>query len=118
MLPDNLRIKKGDFPLLKKAKGKFFSLGSFSLKLYKQDFAPSRFAVIASKKFFKKSVLRNKAKRRVKSVVAECSDKIGDGFAVLIYINKEASAFLKISFDNIKKELMAVFKKAGLIKND
>ena len=116
MLPQNRRLKKTDFDLIKKIKKKSYSSYSLNLRLCNIDAGagPSKFAVIVPNSVSKRSVLRNKLKRRVKSIILKNLDHIKNGLAVLIYLKKDS---LNCSFQELEEELLEVFNKSKIFKN-
>lgn len=73
----------------------------------------SRFAVSASKKYFKTAVSRNNARRKVYSAVASLLSHINDGFFVVILIKPEA---LKLKQPELRSTIGNIFDKAGIMK--
>jgi len=114
MLPKEYRLKTVDFKTVKNLSKKTISSASFSLKVIKTGFKPSRFVIIVSSSVFKKAVLRNKLKRRLKSIILKNLIDFKPGLAVLIYPKKE-SASLKNK--EAEKEIYLLFKKSKILKN-
>jgi ribonuclease P protein component len=115
MLPRYYRLKREDFNLLSTFKKNVFSSPHFSLKLYRAGFVPSRLAVIISSSIVRKAVERNKLRRRIKGFILEYSEGVKSGLAILVYVKKDMA---DMSFQQIKKELVSLFKEAGILKND
>ncbi|MFC1625284.1 ribonuclease P protein component [Patescibacteria group bacterium] len=107
MLSVSRRLKKTDFSLFKKTKGKSIFSESFNLKIYEtKPNLRTRFSVVVSSSVLKKVVDRNKLKRHVKGVISRSLKSFKNGFAVIIYLKKNTT----------EKELQIVFKKAHILK--
>jgi ribonuclease P protein component len=113
MLPNQNRLKKTDFGILKNCKKKDFSSTNFILKLYNFNFSPSRFAVVISSSVSKKAVQRNKLKRQAKNIILRHLKNFKKGFAAMIYFKRESA---KISFKEMEEELLNLFKKSGILE--
>ncbi len=73
----------------------------------------SRFAVAASKKYFKTAISRNNARRRVYATISSLLSHIADGFFVVILIKPEA---LKLKPAELRSAVGTIFDKAGIMK--
>lgn len=73
----------------------------------------SRFGFVVSKKGARKIVDRNRIKRVLREAVRPLLPKIGQSADVVILGN---SLVLKLSFTEVKKELLKAFQNAKLIK--
>lgn len=108
MLPKKYRLKgKRNFDRLYKEKG---TKGSFFVVKKKENRVGFiRAGVVVSLKVSSSAVLRNKIRRRVSSVL-KCLKKSQGADIVIIALPDCAKA----NFEQIKKDLTFVFKKAGL----
>lgn len=113
MFSSLMRLKKGDFDLIKNLPSKKFFSKNFSLQLIQSNFKPIRFGVVINTRVSKKSVVRNKLKRRIKAVILNAPDKFKNNFAVIINVSKSATG---LSFEEIKNELLDLLKKTGVSK--
>ncbi len=114
MLPKSNRLnKEKDFKNLFN-RGKKYSLSSFKvyIKIGSNNLKQSRFGFIVSKKISKKSVVRNKIKRRLREAIKDSLPEIKKGVDVAIII---LPGFEENNFQSIKETLYALFKKAKLI---
>ena len=112
MLPRSNKINTSLFKEVLK-KGKTYNFTYFSLKVLKiSNGNKSRFASVVPKKFIKKAVLRNLLKRQIFNIINEISDDINDNFVVIIFCKSETN---KLSFSELKKEIIFVFKKIDLL---
>lgn len=109
MLPDKNRLKKKDFFVLRKTKGKsFFSSENFKITLCgPEPLSPPRFGVVISAAVSKKAVLRNKLKRRVRAILSQNISRFPAGVSVVIYPQKSA---LSLSYKKIEEELSRILK--------
>ena len=95
-------------------KGRILKQDLLILKILYNDLDESRFAFIASKKFSKKAVIRNKIKRKLREAVYFNLKKIQKGVDVVAI----ASPGLEIKdFKEIKEIVSKLFKKAKIINN-
>ncbi len=111
MIAKKFRLhKKSDFDKLTKSPNKFYS-NNFVLRFVKNDKDISCFAVVTSKKISLKAVIRNKIRRRVYEVIRLNMNNFKKGFNVIIFVKK---GVLEIEYQELEKELLYIFKKAGL----
>ncbi len=113
MLPKKNRItKEKDFQKIFKA-GKKYNFPSFKLYIVvkKNNLKEGRFAFIVSKKVSKKAVLRNKIKRRMRSIIQKYILSIKKGFDIIIIA---LPGIENNNFEDIEKELLFVLKKSKL----
>jgi ribonuclease P protein component len=101
------RLFKGIFD-----RGRNFSSNFISLKFISDSTTNSLFAFVVSAKVAKRSVERNKLKRRLRHIIKKTMQKIKPGLAVIIFAKKGAE---KMSFLELEKELIKLFKKAKII---
>lgn len=73
----------------------------------------SRFAIVVSKKIAKTAISRNKARRRVYSIVKDLIPKFVFKQNVIIILKKSVE---NKSHDELKKEIEEIFVKCGLLK--
>lgn len=102
--------KKKDFDSVFK-KGESFKSRSFILKITKNNLGKSRFGFIVSKKVSKKAVVRNKIKRRLRSIIKQNLKDIKKGMDVVLII---LSGIEKKNFTELKEELITAFQKAKI----
>jgi len=105
MLPKKYRLSKKDIPQIFK-QGKRFKGKSLAL-IVSEDSEEKRIGVIIAKKTFNLAVDRNKAKRRIRSIIKENMKSI-PGKKVLIYATP---GIRKMGYDEIKKDLIHIFQK-------
>ncbi len=114
MLPRENRLKKKkDFERVFK-EGKFLKNNSFILGFVKNELENvSRFGIIVSSKVSKKSVIRNKIKRRIRAIIRDLLLKTTPGIdAVLIAL----PLTVQHNFYELKEQLIALFEKAKILK--
>ncbi|MBU3942712.1 ribonuclease P protein component [Patescibacteria group bacterium] len=112
MLKIENRLKKQkDFKNVFK-NGKGFKQGSLYLKVQKNDLKSTRFGFIVSKKFSKKAVERNRAKRVLREIIKIKLPRIKTGLDIVILVNPET----EIDFEKLQRTIKNLFKKAGLIQ--
>lgn len=113
MLPSANRLtKKRDIERVFQ-KGRSTYVGGLGLRAAPNDLAPSRFTVVVSLKVSKKATKRNRLKRRLREIIRrELLPKVKGGHDGLMLTKKE---LLELSFDELKKLTIELFKKAGLM---
>ena len=111
MLPQVNRLKKEkDFEKLFK-NGKSFKNNFLVLKIAQNNLKESRFGFIISKKVSKKAILRNKIKRRLRSIIWQNIRDIKKGMDVALIIFPDLG---KTNFLETKEILNTLLKKADL----
>lgn len=112
MLPKKHRLTQDkDFKRIFK-KGKFFIVKFINLRIIENSLDVSRFGFIISKKNFKKSVDRNKIKRRLRDAIHSRLEKIKPGFDIVIMIRKEIG---EKSFKEIDEVMEEILKKTRIL---
>lgn len=111
MLPRSQRNSTPSFKDIIK-NGQFFHDQFFIFRILKKQ-GKSHFSVSVSKKIAKTAVLRNKIKRRVYSIIKKISNKLNNGFNVVIIVKLgiENVEYLKL-YSDIERN----FVKCGLLK--
>lgn len=113
MLAKQYRLKKNkDFDLLFK-KGKYVSNGLFFLVFKKNKLKNSRFGFIIGKKISKKAITRNKIRRKISEIIRMMMDNVKAGFDIVVGVKPD---IIDKDYQEIKKELEGLFKKAKLTK--
>jgi len=108
MLPKLNRLaKKKDFDVVFK-KGIGMKAGFLLFKVIKNQLSESRFGFIVSKKVSNKATIRNKVKRRLRSVVAGSLPECKKGVDVII---TALSGIEKKEFSEIKEVVVKSLKK-------
>lgn len=111
MIAKKFRLhKKSDFDELAQSSNKFYS-NNFVLKFVESNKDFNSFAVVVSKKISIKAVVRNKIRRRVFEIIRLNMDSFKKGFNIIIFVKK---GVLEIEYIELEKELLYIFKKAGL----
>ncbi len=111
MLPKINSLKKEkDFEKLFK-KGKSFKNNFLTLKIVQNNLKESRFGFIISKKVSKKATLRNKIKRRLRSIVWQNIKNIKKGMDIALIVFPDLG---KKNFLETKEILNNLLKKANL----
>ena len=111
MLNKNNRLKKrGDFDRVFK-RGRKFKEDFLSLRAIKNNFQKSRFGFIVSQKVSKKAVLRNKIKRRLRTIVETKMPKIKEGLDIVLIANPGLE---KKDFWELEEIIDNIFKRSGL----
>lgn len=108
----NRLIKNKDFKEVLK-KGYFFREQYLAMKSLKTDFADTKIGFIVSKKFSKRAVMRNKAKRILSEILRLKIDNIKTGFDIVVIPSQE---ILNNNFQNIKQAVDNLFIKSKLLK--
>lgn len=90
------------------SKGRSFSGGLFKLRVLKNSFNFSRFAVVVSSKVSKKAVIRNRIRRRAWSVIAKNDYFIPKDVDVVFIALSPAS---KADFKTTQSEISYFIKK-------
>lgn len=113
MLPEINRLKKKkDFERVLK-KGKGYKEDFLYLKIIRNNLKNSRFGFIVSNKFSKKAVVRNKIKRRLKSLTKIKLSRIEKGIDGVIIVRPG----LEINdFWELEEKINKLFEKAKIIK--
>lgn len=94
-------------------KGKGFKEDFLILKTYKNDLPESRFTFIVSKKVSKKATVRNKIKRRLRSLIQINLDKIKSGTDNVFIA---ASGLEGKDFWEMEESMNKIFARAKLFK--
>ncbi len=111
MLPKENRLKKKkDFETVFK-QGKGFKQGFLYLKIIKNNLDTSRFGFVISKKFSKKAVIRNKAKRRLSEIIKIRLPGIKKGIDAIIVVMPGAEN----DFQKLEQIINKLFKKAKIL---
>jgi ribonuclease P protein component len=114
MLPEQNRLKKKtDFKKVFK-KGKSYKNEYLFLKVVENNLNQSRFGFLLSKKNFKKSIQRNKIKRRLADLIRSELPEIKKGVDIVIV---PKTGIERKDFNEIKKITNEIFYKAELIKS-
>jgi ribonuclease P protein component len=85
----------------------------FSLTFSSNNQSLTRFSFIISKKIDKRAVVRNRTKRKIRSVIEEMIGKIGKGKDFVFYLKNET---VGASRNEIQAEVNQVFEKNKLLK--
>ena len=117
MLPRLYRLKKkSDFDHLLK-KGKLESHGFLAIRFINGEQAPSqensRFGFLVAKKNFKKAVLRNKIRRRLRELVGQKLSLIKPGNDIILIAR---SGIENKQLTEVKESLEIVLERARLLK--
>ncbi|KKT35551.1 MAG: Ribonuclease P protein component [Parcubacteria group bacterium GW2011_GWA2_44_12] len=112
MLPSNHRLRKRkDFSALLQS-GRSFSTQEFSLRVIRNGLSETRIAVSVSKKFSKKAVERNTARRRVREIFRLHLGRIQSGFDILFVARLPLKG---MHYRDIEALLLAALKTTRLI---
>jgi len=110
MLSKGYKLKKeNDFKRVF-SEGKYYRFGLIGLKILKNNLQENRFACAVGLKVSKKATQRNKIKRRIEEIIRIDLEGIKQGFDIVIMVSPE---IIEKSYDEIKEELVNLFKKAG-----
>lgn len=113
MLPKQNRLKnRKDFENIFKA-GKGQRDGLLYLRFFPNKLKSSRFGFVASTKFSKKAVERNRIKRWLREAVQNKIKNIKTGTDIAVIVNP---GFKADSFKDLEIKVEKLFKKAKLIK--
>jgi len=107
------KIQRSSFPYILKH-GKNFSVPHFTLKTLKNNTNTNSFSIVISKKVLKNAVDRNSLKRRGYHVIHNTISSLSGGNNGVIFVKKGAH---KLSYRNLKEEVLSLFKKAKLYKS-
>ncbi|HCC22490.1 ribonuclease P protein component [Candidatus Uhrbacteria bacterium RIFOXYC2_FULL_47_19] len=114
MIPKDKRlISKKDFSRVF-SKGRIFHGRGLSAKICRNSLEFSRFGLVISTKVSKKAVLRNKARRRLRSIVGRLLPSIKGNQDVAILARKEV---LDMTFEQIETSTIHLLEKVGLLKS-
>lgn len=112
MLNKNNRLRKTrDIEAVFKSKKSFYS-DFFGVKAISNNLGTNRITIIISAKVSKKSVDRNKIKRKLKAVFIKENIKMKQGFDCIIILNKDISGK---TFLEVNDLFVYSFKKIGLL---
>lgn len=92
--------------------GKSFYNDSMGIKILKNSLSKNRFCIIISAKVSKKSVDRQKIRRRIKYIILTNKPLFKEGFDCLIIVKKDLSL---IGFSDLKNILEFNFKKINFL---
>jgi len=94
-------------------RGRSFFVENLGVRLVKNNLEHSRFTVVVSLKISKKAVDRNRLKRKIREITRlVILPKVKPGFDGVINTRK---GLLELSFDDLEKNVVSLFKKARLI---
>ncbi|MEA2113061.1 MAG: ribonuclease P protein component [Patescibacteria group bacterium] len=111
MLPKEYKLKReNDFKAVFN-KGRYYQVGFIKLKIFKNNFKKNRFGCSIGLKVSKKATQRNKIKRRIEEVIRLNTDRLTQGFDIVIMVDSQIT---EKNYGQIKEELVNLFKKAGL----
>jgi len=79
----------------------------------KNSLDSTRFCIVVSSKISKKATARNKIRRKIKEIIKKAYPGLKPGFDVAITAK---SAILDKKFSTIQKEIIKLFKEAGILK--
>lgn len=112
MLPFQNRLtKKTDFQKVYASRNSFFAPG-LTLKFTPNDLPVARVGFSVEKKWFKKAVERNWAKRKLRESTRPLLKKIKTGLDIVIIAKDPRSVE---NFQKLQKEVEQLFVKSGLI---
>ena len=103
----NRLTSKKDFDIVFN-KGKNFKIGSMVFKILKSDFNKIRVGFVVSKKVSNKATIRNKVKRRMRSIVQGQLVNISSSADIIIIA---LPGIQKEEFLDVKKDIATFFKK-------
>ena len=83
----------------------------FNLKISKNNSEFSRFGFVISKKVSSSAVVRNSAKRKIRSIIEENLSHVPAGFDLAFYLKKEIISAERLS---VGVELIKIMKKESL----
>ncbi|MHB0978309.1 MAG: ribonuclease P protein component [Minisyncoccota bacterium] len=110
MLPKNSRLPRKLFPELLKA-SRFVNSPAFSLRFSTEKaFDRPRVAVSVSKKISKSAVVRNRARRRVYSLIYPLLSRLSSG----AYLFVAKSGVEKLKIDELKSEVEKLLKESKM----
>jgi len=114
MLARPFRItKKEDFEAAYR-QGKNFSLGPIVMIVRDNGSNSTRFGVVASTKFSKKAVERNRIKRQIREILRKNKENVRSGQDIVISVRKTNSRARYSSFE-LKTAILESLRKAKLI---
>lgn len=112
MLPKDNRLKnKKDFENVFK-RGISFKEDFLFLKATKNDYKNTRFGVVVSKKFSKKAVTRNQARRKIKEIIRPMLADIKAGLDIVIIVRAGLNI---VDFGDLTQKIKTLFKKSRII---
>lgn len=94
------------------AKGRSVFDINFGMKFIKNSLSNSRFAIVVGTKVSKSAVVRNKIKRRIRSILEKRMPEIKPGFDVLVMVKKES---LSQTFDQVANQIENILKRGKLL---
>lgn len=104
--------RKKDFERIFK-NGKSFKNGFFALRKIENNLEASRFAFIVSNKVSKRAVVRNKIRRRIREIIKQNINNLGESTDIAIIALSGAE---KRNFLETKEQVALLLKNAKLIK--
>jgi ribonuclease P protein component len=115
MLPKENRLrKKKDFEKVFQG-GRRAGEKNLSLRARENSLPESRFGFVVPRKHFRKAVLRNKLKRRLRECVRKELYRIKNGYDVVVL---GRPGLENLSFVEIKEEIERLLSRTKLLKND
>lgn len=93
--------------------GVYFKNNFFALRIVKNNLPVSRFGIFVGKKISKSAVIRNKIKRRMRSIIRNNIGNISVGYDIAIFSFLPAK---NADFKQLEDYLILLFKQSNLIK--
>jgi len=117
MLPAKNRLtRRGDFSNTYR-KGKAFYGENIAIKTAKNSLPETRIGFSVGKKFSKKAVLRNKARRKLREAVHFHLKQFKPGFDIVVFLKKRGIMTEKEGLSEAKEDIIKILKKANLLKD-
>jgi len=106
MISKKYKLRQNDFKKYL-VKTKVLSGQHLHIRFLKTKLPEAHFSVVVPKKIAKTSVLRNKIKRRVYSVISKQIKKFPQGLLCVVFLRKGSPT---LSFKNLQEELQALLE--------
>lgn len=106
-------VKKRDYDRVYQ-KGKRVHSEKFNISFLPNRSNLTRVGIVVGKKFSKKAVERNRAKRLCREAVRELGSKIQPGYDVVIFVKKVDLTTTKTS--DIRQEIGKLLERGGLLR--
>lgn len=95
------------------SKGHPFFIYGLKLKKISNKVDYNRYLIVISTKYDKRAVVRNKTRRRIKTVLQNLDNQIKKGYDIALYVSPQIK---NIDFKDLKKKMFGLLNKAQIIQ--
>ena len=104
--------KEKDFEKVAKT-GQPFFVYELGFKKVSNNLDYNRYGIVINTKIDKRAVVRNKIRRKIKEILRLYDKNLSQGFDLMFLVRESVK---DLSYKDIEKRLLKLFKKSGLLK--